>query len=646
MIELDRDICTDVDAATSREWLETNGIGGYASGTVAGIHTRRYHGLLVAATRPPLGRMMLLSKFDETLFVDGEKYELSANRYPNAIDPQGYKLLTGFRLDPFPIWTYEAAGVAIEKRVFMPHGENTTVIVWKVVDGALADITIELRPLLGFRDHHHLRHEDAAFDSSYRSENDAVVFRRYPEMPELRLTNNAIETQATGYWYRDLEYATEQERGFDFREDLFQPCILKFDMSTPAVAIASTETRDASQAADLERSEIKRRATLVAKAGAKTDVERHLVLAADQFIVKRGLGHTVIAGYPWFSDWGRDTMIALPGLTLATKRPEIARSIILEFAKHISEGMLPNRFPDEGETPQYNTVDATLWYFEAIRAYSLSTGDMKLVANIYPALVDIIDWHIRDTRYGIKVDDDGLLHAGEPGSQLTWMDAKAGDIVFTPRMGKPVEIQALWYNALMVMAGFAVVTGDASGKKMYTEMASKAKREFRAQFWNDRDQCLYDVVTADGKDASIRPNQIFAVSLANTMLDAAHARKVVKKVESELLTPVGLRSLSPSDVSYKGTYIGGPFERDSAYHQGTVWGWLIGAFVDAFRRTHSRDARAEKRVDEILAGLTTHLTTAGVGQISEIFDGDAPHAPRGCPAQAWSVAEVLRCVFR
>ena len=645
MINLSKEICTDFESSASREWLETNGIGGYASSSIAGANTRRYHGLLVAATRPPLGRVVMLSKFEETVIIDGERFEISCNQYPDKIHPEGYKYLKQFRLDPFPVWTFEVNGVEIERSLFMVYGENATVVQWKVKLSAVSDqpSALELKPLLSFRDHHHLRSEDGYFGRHYEVEDSHLSIEPYAEMSRLYFAHNAAEIEDQGYWYRDFEYAIEQERGFDYREDLYQPFCLKFDLSKPATVIASTEPRDVGDTAELEKSEMKRRATLIAKAGAKDDFTRQLVLATDQFIVTRGTGKTVIAGYHWFSDWGRDTMIALPGLTLATNRPEIAKSILIEFSKHISEGMLPNRFPDAGETPEYNTVDATLWFFEAIRAYGEITRDYDLIRNeLYDKLTEIIDWHVRGTRYQIHVDTDGLLFAGEPGVQLTWMDAKIGDWVVTPRTGKPVEIQALWYNALCIMGDFAKRFGDAIGKKTYAEMALAAKASFNGQFWNEADGCLYDVVNGSEKDASIRPNQIFAVSLPHTMPTAAAARKIVKKVEAELLTPVGLRSLAASDLQYAPIYIGSPHDRDAAYHQGTVWGWLIGPFVDAYRNVHSQDARANKRVGEIIAGFKTHLSEAMVGQVSEIFDADTPHLARGCAAQAWSVAELLR----
>jgi predicted glycogen debranching enzyme len=638
MISFDSDICTDFAAASSREWLETNGIGGFASSTISGANTRRYHGILTAATEPPLGRITMLSKIEETITIDGESFELSSNQYPGNVHPRGFEFLTSFRLDPFPIWTYKVGGIEIEKKVFMVHGRNASVIQYEVKikgRGRKPHVSLQFRPLLSFVDYHHLEHVDASFNGDYVSSDGAIAMQPYAELPPIFFSHNGSDVTTTGHWYLDFEYAVERERGFDFTEDLFQPFSIDFSLKNSASIIVSTE-----RAANLESSEIKRRRALLKKAAAKDEFTKQLVLAADQFIVERGDGHTVIAGYPWFSDWGRDTMIALPGLTLATNRPEIARNILLEFAKSVSQGMLPNRFPDAGDVAEYNTVDATLWYFEAIRAFAEKTDDYEFVReNLYTTLADILVWHLRGTRYNIHVDTDGLLYAGEPGQQLTWMDAKIGDLVITPRTGKAVEIQALWYNALKVMAGLAARFGDEEDGARYESMAELCKLSFNAVFWNDAEQCLYDVVENGNRDGSVRPNQIFAVSLQHLMLDDERARKIVDKVESELLTPVGLRSLSPKDPSYVPVYIGSPFQRDSAYHQGTVWGWLIGGFVDAYRKVYPD---REDRVGEILSGFANHLTEAGIGQISEIFDAETPHAPRGCPAQAWSVAEVLR----
>jgi len=447
-----------------------------------------------------------------------------------------------------------------------------------------------------------------------------------------------------GSWYHDLEYALEMERGFDFVENLFSPCSLSFDLSKTATVIASTEIRRVGDVDQLEKEEIKRRAKVVATARTRTDIERRLVLAADQFIVDRGEGKTVIAGYPWFSDWGRDTMIALPGLTLATNRADVAKGILAEFALHLSEGMIPNRFPDEGEQPDYNTVDATLWFFEAVRAYAEKTEDFAFVRELYPKLTQIIDAHVAGTHYNIHVDTDGLLFAGDGTQNLTWMDAKIGEWVVTPRTGKAVEIQALWYNVLLIAADFAEHFEDAGRAGQFRSMAATARDSFNGQFWNADEECLLDVVSGEERDASVRPNQIFAASLHYTMLDQARARKVVERVATDLLTPVGLRSLSPRDSRYRSTYSGSPLERDSSYHQGTVWAWLIGPYVTAYRRVHAKDKKADNYVAELIAGLESHLSESCLGQVSEIFDAEAPHTPRGAPAQAWSVGEILRVI--
>lgn len=625
-----------------REWMETNGIGGFSSGTISGANTRRYHGLLTAAIRPPLGRITMLSKFEEALLVGEERIELTTNQYPGAIYPEGYRYIRDFRLDPFPIWTYEIDGLILEKRLFMPHGLNGVVCVWKLLTGD-ADVYLEIRPLLSFVDHHHLQSENGEFDGGFTVDGNSICVRPYADMPPLYLSHNASEAAETGCWYRNLEYRIEKERGFDHHEDLFQPFLLRYGLGIPAIAIAATEPMHASDAERLETDEIKRRKGLIKKAKARTSVKKRLVLAADQFIAGRGDGATVMAGYPWFSDWGRDTMISLPGLTLATGRPELAKKIILEYAEHISDGMLPNRFPDGGDKAEYNTVDATLWYFEAIRAYVEATEDRKLLGGgLYEKLAEIVAWHVKGTRYDIHLDTDGLLFAGGPGLQLTWMDAKIGDHVITPRTGKPVEIQALWYNALQTMIEFAEELGHKEDGRRFTAMADLARQNFNASFWNADAGCLFDVVENGTRDPSIRPNQIFAVSLFHPILDRNRWADVVGKVEQELLTPVGLRSLSPADPAYVPRYIGSPFERDSAYHQGTVWAWLIGPFIDAYARVHDEEKGLDKRIREMMEGLIEHMDEAGIGQISEIFDAEPPHNARGCPAQAWSVAEVLR----
>lgn len=647
MIFFDSTTCTDFAAASAREWLETNGIGGFASGTISGANTRRYHGVFTPATEPPLGRITMVSKLEETLMIGEHAFELSANQYPGNIHPQGFKFLTSFRLDPFPVWLYEIDGVEVEKKIFMPYGQNTVVCAWKVKRPSRGDrrtISLAVRPLLSFVDYHHLQHVDPGFNGGFSVNGDIVSMKPFDGMPEIFFGHDSGTVERTGYWYRDFEYAIEAERGFDHVEDLYQPFEIKYESVRTTSLIISTEPIRSSDATKLERAESKRRKALIKLAGASDDLTEQLVLAADQYIVARGSGHTIIAGYPWFSDWGRDTMISLTGLTLSTNRHEIARNILLEFANHLSQGMLPNRFPDAGGEAEYNTVDATLWYFEAIRAYLAATDDYDTVRdNIYPKLTEIIVWHLRGTRYNIHVDTDGLLYAGEPGVQLTWMDAKVGEKVITPRIGKPVEIEALWYNALMIMADLSKRFGDEEDHNRYLAMADLAKRSFNAVFWDETNTCLFDVVENGTRDASIRPNQIFAVSLHFSMVDAARAKMIVDKVGAELLTPVGLRSLSPNDPRYIPIYIGSPVDRDSAYHQGTAWAWLMGPYIDAYRKVYPD---SEAKVANLLSGLESHLRDAGIGQISEIFDADSPHAARGCTAQAWSVAEVLRVLVK
>jgi predicted glycogen debranching enzyme len=638
MIRFDKNVCRNLEIAGHREWLETNGLGGFASSTITGLNTRRYHGLLVAATRPPVGRMVLLSKLEETLVISERRYDLSCNLYPGVIYPEGHLYLQEFREDPFPTFRYCVEDLEIEKSVMMVHGENTTVVRYEVRGPASENCRLELRPLVAFRDYHVLTHENGALNAALEVEEGRVGMTPYPDCPTVYLAHEGGDVRAVGEWYRKFEYAREQERGLDFQEDLFNPLVIDFDVNRnrSVSLIASTEIRSASDAPQLRMAELERRNRVIAAAPSDDVFVRRLVRAADQFIVRRGEERTVIAGYHWFSDWGRDTMIALPGLTLSTGRPEDARRILLEFAASVDRGMIPNRFPDGGETPEYNTVDATLWFFEAIRAFAASTGDYRFVrTHLCPVLADIVAWHERGTRYGIHVDTDGLLVAGEPGIQLTWMDAKVGDWVVTARTGKTVEVQALWYNALRILE-------ELTGDRTYGKRADRTRVSFNQLFWNESTGCLYDVVSEAATDASIRPNQIFAVSLRHRMLPAEKEKAVVATVKKHLLTRYGLRSLAPSDPKYRGVYQGNLHDRDSAYHQGTVWPWLMGPFLAAYLNVNGRSRRAHKQAAEWLEELRRHVDDAGVGQIPEVFDGDAPHRAGGCIAQAWSVAEILR----
>jgi len=647
MIRVEEAVCRNLELARRREWLDANGIGGFASSTIAGMNTRRYHGLLVAATHPPVGRMVLLSKVEETLTIEGRRYDLSCNSYPGVTHPQGHLLLKEFRQDPFPTFVYAVDGCELEKSVFMVNGSNTTVIRYEFRGAAHRGCTLEVRPLIAFRDYHSTTHENGALDPSLHVEPGRVICLPYRGCPDLCLAYGEGELRREGVWYRNFEYAVEQERGLDWREDLFQPLVLTFDLARnprPSL-VASTERRNAEEAGSMHAAELARRSAVVAAVPDGEPLAQLLVRAADQFVVRRGEDRTVIAGYHWFSDWGRDTMIALPGLTLVTGRYEAARGMLMAFAGSVDRGMLPNRFPDAGDTPEYNTVDATLWYFEAVRALAAYTGDYEFIrTKLYPVLADIVSWHERGTRYGIRMDNDGLLSAGEPGVQLTWMDAKIGDWVVTPRHGKPVEIQALWYNALRIMADLAERFGDAAGAARYAKMADRARNSFRDLFWNDISGCLYDVVNGEQLDGRIRPNQILAVSLFHPLVTGDRARSIVAVVEQQLLTPFGLRSLAPSDPEYRGRFEGGPASRDSAYHQGTVWPWLMGPFLTAYLKVNRRSAKARRQALQWLAGLQRYAEQEGLGQIPEVFDGDAPHRPGGCLAQAWSVAEILRAL--
>ena len=648
LIRFDQSVCSRLDLALSREWLETNGLGGFASSTLIGLNTRRYHGLLTASTTPPTGRVLLLSKLEETVVIDGQRHELASNQYPGAIHPQGYQYLKEFRLDPFPVFIYHVAGLEIEKRVFMVHGENTTVTEYEVrsIDGsAKPKCELELRPLIAFRDYHSTTHKNDALNPALDTQDGLVSISAYSGLPPLYFAHNAQELITDGRWYLNFEYRLERERGLDFEEDLYQPFTLRFQLTrrNAAAVIASTLPHEAKSAAVLRDRERRRRESVVAAAPIDQPLVRTLTAAADQYLVQRGSFKSVVAGYHWFTDWGRDTMIALPGLTLVTGRFDIARQILEAYAGCVDQGLLPNRFPDAGESPEYNTADATLWFFEAIRAYLHYSGDEKFVRQqLYPILKDIIDWHVRGTRYGIHVDADGLLACGERGVQLTWMDAKVGDYVVTPRTGKPVEIQALWYNALCIMEEFGRRFGDPSSEALSASLALEASATFNKRFWNESIGCLYDVVENGHADGSLRPNQIFAVSLPHSMLPPEKARSVVETVQTELLTPLGLRTLSRHDPRYRAHYEGGVTERDTAYHLGTVWPWLMGPFITAYMKVNQRSEAARQQSETWLAAFSEHVTTTGLGHICEIADAEYPYTPRGCIAQAWSAAEILR----
>ncbi len=646
MVKFDREVCCNVGISAAREWLVTNGIGGYASGTVAGMLTRRYHGLLIAALNPPVGRTLLLTKLDEYATYQGRVYPIFVNRWRNGyLDPAGFHWLGSFHLDgTTPIWTFPLGNARLEKRIWMEPGAPTTYVQY-TLEGGDAPIELEIRALVNYRDHHSSTHASEDWQFQIEPVESGLKVVAFAEAAPLYLLSATARAEPEHAWVRDFYLSVEEYRGYDPFDDNLDAGLFHLTLSPgeSSTIVASTEPApnlDGTSAYELRRDYER---NLVRQAGMPGNPHiRQLVLAADQFVVSRALpedpeGLTVIAGYPWFTDWGRDTMISLPGLALTPGRADVARRILRTYAHFVDQGMLPNRFPDAGEAPEYNTVDATLWYFEALRAYHEATGDDDLLRELFPILQEIVSWHRKGTRYGIHVDpQDGLLYAGEPGVQLTWMDAKVGDWVVTPRVGKPVEVNALWYNALRTMATFAESLQEPA--EDYAAEADRVEGSFD-RFWNSGRGYCYDVIDGpEGHDPSLRSNQIFAVSLPHTPLSKKQQRAIVDVCARRLLTPRGLRSLATDEPDYIGRYGGDLLTRDAAYHQGTVWGWLVGPFITAHLRVYGDLEGARGYLEPMFKHIEEH----GVGSISEIFDGSSPHAPRGCFAQAWSVAEVLR----
>jgi len=642
-ITFDKTLIKNFDEAVRREWLETNGLGGWASSTITGAHTRRYHGLLVAATKPPVGRMVLLSKLDETLAISGQRFELSCNRYPGTTHPRGFEHLVSFEKNLLPIFEYEAGGTKLRKTIAAVNGENTTLILYEILN-APTPFSFELRPFVAYRDYHSMTRANDAIRREAQFNNGVFRAQPYDGAPELFIAIPKAAFEAQPDWYRNFEYSLEQNRGLDYREDLFTHGVFKITLQAgdKLGVIISTDDPKGRDAFKLFMMEKRRREKILDSPSNKDEFSKILTLAADQFVVKRGEDlKTLIAGYHWFSDWGRDTMISLPGICLVTGRYDDAKKILRAFAQSASQGMLPNRFPDAGEQPEYNTVDATLWFFVAIYKYLQYSGDENFVRDeLMPILRDIIAWHDRGTRYRIHVDADGLLYAGEPGVQLTWMDAKVGDWVVTPRQGKAVEINALWHNALKISSELSQRFGNKTEAKQFAQRAEQVKAKFNEVFWNEVSGYLYDYIDGDHCDALLRPNQIFALSLPFPLLEGEKAKRVLKIVEEKLYTPAGLRSLAANEPGYRPHYGGDQYSRDSAYHQGTVWSWLLGAMITAIVRVEGEAGKL--RAKQLLENIQPHLSDAGVGTISEIFDAELPHSPRGCMAQAWGVAEVLR----
>ena len=641
-LEKDKTFLQDFTRAAEYEYLDTNGLGGWSSSSIIGANTRRYHGLFVPAIHPPTDRMVLLSKLDEAIAVGDSRCEIACNVYDGGVlHPNGNLYLESFTKDFFAEWIYNVKGIQLKKTICMIHEENTVVIKYQVLS-AVSPFTLELLPLMAARDYHELGHASSRmhWDADFNN----GIFHCQPD----GMNHVYISVPGSGYqheprWFYNFKYNVEQYRGLDYREDLFNHGIFTVQLNEgdELNVIISTENPERRDGNELMSGEYKRRKKLLqGHPGDKT--LQQLILAADQFIVKSNEDlKTVIAGYHWFTDWGRDTMISLPGLTLSTGRFDDAKKILAAFAQSVSMGMLPNRFQEKGP-PEYNNADGTLWYFIAVYKYLQASGDKKFVLNeILPVLKDIVDWHIKGTRYNIHVDDDGLLYAGEVGQQLTWMDARIGTWVVTPRMGKPVEIQALWYNVLKIFAELLRLNQQKEYAEVVETSAAKAKDSFEKLFWYDDGKYLYDVIDEKGKpDSTLRPNQLFTISLPFALIEGEKAEAIIKVVDEKLYTAVGLRSLPADNIHYVPHYGGDQWHRDSSYHEGTVWSWLLGAYVDAIvkLRATSYELRAKKVIDN----FRYHLSEACIGSVSEIFDADPPHHPRGCVAQAWGVAEVLR----
>lgn len=627
-----------------KEWLVTNGQGSYASSTLIGANTRKYHGLLVAALESCGQRNLFLAKLDERFETEGQTYNLATNQTVWGVTEFGFVHLRAAVFELLPTFTISFADVTIYKKVFMVYGENTTVVIYHIQNGATPAL-LRLFPLVNCRDFHGIvRQGQVYFQQATISY--GIMVKAASEKPALHLVCSDGEYLEKEDWFLKMFYREEKERGFDAVEDHYMP-------GQFTVKIAAREEKTVTFIATLEevytldglallQLENKRHQQLISQAGITDKFAASLVLAADAFIVQRQFagGKNIIAGYPWFNKWGRDAMIALPGLTLVTKRFAEAKEILTIYARYCKNGLLPNVFSDAGKEPWYNTVDASLWFFQAVYKYLQYTADYRFIREeIYPVLKEVVDYYIQGTSYDIKMADDGLVAAGSPKIQLTWMDAKIGGWVVTPRYGKAVEINALWYNALNILKELARIYGE---ELSYPGLPEKVKESFNREFWFAEGGYLYDVVNAEGKDASLRPNQVIALSLPYSMLDPGRGQSVIQKVWRELYTAYGLRSLSFKDPAYQGVYEGDEKQRDSAYHQGTVWSWLIGPFITAFRRVNNYSPASKRQVCGFIQPFKDHLREHGIGYISEIFDGNEPHIPRGCIAQAWGVAEVLR----
>lgn len=646
LISVDKTTLQNFQKASRLEWLETDGLGGYASSTVLGINTRRYHGLLIAPLAPPVERALLLAKIEETVTLGTSPYLLSANCYPDTVYPHGHRHLEVFRLDPWPIFTYRIGDTVLEKHCFMVHGSSTTVVAYHLKE-ALGPADVHLRLMVGFRNHHDLWGEVVSPVAEVAEEEGLVTIHPRGAMPKLYISHTGERIDGASFWYDQLTYPMEAARGFPSEEKLFSPAaVVGRLMPGGWMTLVASTSRAQEAPEDLMAQEKERRAALVA--GTEVKPVQTLSNAASQFLVRRGdEGTSIMAGYHWFTDWGRDAMISLPGLALATGRPAVARSVLETYAGHIANGLLPNYFPDDGGPPSYDSVDAALWFLIACHRYLEATGDEVLLkSHLAEACRSILESYDAGTTLSIRKEADGLLAAGEPGSSLTWMDSRIGDVAVTPRHGKPVEVNALWYNALRIGCDFASRMGWAQEGRHWEALAEAVGQRFEEAFWNAEGGYCFDLLREGEKDDSIRPNQIFALSLPYPLMDETRQASVLAVVTAHLLTPVGLRTLSPYDHHYQGRHGTTVWEQDTAYHQGTVWAYLMGPYIDAYLTVHGDQPETRTHARRLLAPLVAHLREGCLGSVSELFDGDPPHSPQGCVAQAWSVAELLRILAR
>ena len=637
-VSLDSALCQ----STAREWLESNGRGSYALGPVSACAARRYHGFLTVARRPPLGRFQLVNRLEESVFVGNNRVDLACQPYLGRTNPPGADRLTAFRLDPFPTWTYAWDRFKLEKTYFLRYGEDTGMVTYRLIAGPPVDV--EVRPMLSFRDHHGLGRRDNRFDGKVHASGlDLAV--DLPERDRLHLWATEGHLRVDPLWFDNQFYPEEEQRGLESVEDVFGPGLFRFSLEegkSVSLVFSIAHDRPVSSEKWMEE-ERDQRQKIVQRSLVRGPLGGALSLAADQFIVSRGEGTSVLAGYPWFGDWSRDALVSFPGLFLATGRWSEAPAFLNTFARHVRHGLLPNFFPEGNDSLSYNAADAPLWFIRAVQAYHKATHDDAAVRKWLPVMRDIVDAFQNGAGYDIHMDGDGLIVAPPADVALTWMDARVDGKRVTPRSGKPVEIQALWYNALQFLVEIQIKLKEPT--RGYDKLAQVAQKSFNEKFWNDPAGYLFDVVDGKHRDDSLRPNALFAVSLPYEIVEEKRFRSIVAVAERDLLTPRGLRTLAPGSPDYKGRCAGRPFERDSAYHQGTVWPWLLGPFLTAYVKAHGATDETKKRLVEFLHPFTEHLSEAGVGQVSEIFDGDAPHAPRGCPAQAWSVGELLRVMW-